>query len=139
MDRLIIEATLEDVNEITLSENTNGMDSNQVLLFKAMNTDQIAHAFAELKKAIAQHPLDLFICKTMVHGIYDLELKTDGLDEPVRIMNKVISPDVLKHLEEQSATQPSLLIATDPVEQKSWLPIRSILIKDCESNSKPGL
>lgn len=134
MDRLVIEATLEDVNEITLSENTNGTDSNQVLLFKAMNTDQIAHAFAELKKVSAQHPLDLFICKTMVHGIYDLELKTDGLDEPVRIMNKVISPEVLKRLEEQSTIAPALVLATDLAEQQSWLPVRSTQIKDCESN-----
>lgn len=136
MDRLIIEATLEDVNEIFLSRNDeNGAVAPTLMLgFKALNMDQIIRAFAELKKIASQHPIDLVICKTMASGIYDLEIKTQGLDEPVRIMNKAISSEILGEIEDQVARNEHIVMGTNVSEEQNWIPIQLTHIKDCEVN-----
>lgn len=136
MDRLIIEATLEDVNEIFLSKNVEAVSPEPTLIlgFKALNMDQIIRAFAELRKIAEQHPIDLVICKTMVSGIYDLEIKTDGLDEPVRIMNKSISSEILGEIEDQIGRNEYIALGTNVSGQQNWIPIQLTHIKDCESN-----
>ncbi len=138
MDRLIIEATLEDVSEIFLSKNINEVKPEPALVlgFKALNMDQIIHAFSELKKIAEHHPVDLIICKTMVSGMYDIEIKTDGLDEPVRIMNKVISNEIIGEIEDQVGKNKNIALAANVSEDQSWIPVRLTHIKECETSHK---
>lgn len=134
MDRLIIESTLADVSEIFLSKSNDVIRPNPsvVLGFKAINMDQIIHAFAVLKKIADQHEIDLLICKTMTSGIYDLEIKTEGLDEPIRISNKAISNEMLGAIEDQISKNQDIVLATNVSEEESWIPVHATHIKDCE-------
>lgn len=129
MDRLIIEATLEDVNEITLSGDS---ASRLVLTFGAVNSEHIARALTELKKVSDRHTLELVICSTMVSGIYDLEIKTESLDEPVRIMNKAIEASILSKLEDHLAQGKVIALAVQGSEENTWIPIDQTNIKECE-------
>lgn len=131
MDRLIIEAALEDVNEISLQKN-NDADAVLALGFKAGNMDRVSHAFSALKKISGQHGLSLIVCKTMTAGIYDLELKTEGLDEPVRIMNKAITNETLGAIEDEINRNSVLKIGVNVDPEENWIPVNPVQIKDCE-------
>ncbi|WP_316793986.1 hypothetical protein [Pedobacter frigoris] len=137
MDRLIIEATFEDVNEISLLKNNDALDPNATLVlgFKIVNTDQVIHAFSTLKKIAAQHSFELIICKTMNAGIYDIELKTSGLDEPVRINNKAITNETLGAIEDEIIKKIAMRIGLNVSPSENWIPLTSINIKDCETTS----
>jgi len=132
MDRLIIETTLADVNDIYLSEER-GTRPNPAIIFgfKAAHTDQVIHAFTALKDVAARHPLELVICKTVNSGIYDIELKTEGLDEPVRIMNKAISHEMLGAIEDQIVQNRPLVVGTNVSPSENWLEIHTTYIREC--------
>ncbi|TKC03962.1 hypothetical protein [Pedobacter frigoris] len=137
MDRLIIEATFEDVNEISLLKNNNALDPNATLVlgFKIVNTDQVIHAFSTLKKIAVQHSFELVICKTMNARIYDIELKTNGLDEPVRINNKAITNETLGSIEDEATSKTAMRIGLNVSPEENWIPVTSINIKNCEITS----
>ena len=133
MDRLIIEAALSDVNEIFLSTDENNNDRFEIILgFKAAHTDQVLHAFSGLKAIAKDHTVHLNICKTRVSGIYDLEIKTDGLDEPVRIMNKTIDHEVLGAIEDRINKNQHLLLSTNVSEEDNVITVDTAHIKSCE-------
>jgi hypothetical protein len=89
MDRLVIESILAGVDEIYLSNDSDKAELNPsiILGFKATEVDQVINAFSALKAVTDNKTVELVICRTLVSGIYDLEIKTDALDEPVRIAN----------------------------------------------------
>lgn len=134
MDRLIIESALSDVNEITVISNqgTSKTDFLIVLGFKASNTDQVIRAFAGLKEVAKVNHVQLTICKTQNTGIYDLEIKTDGLDEPVRIMNKSIDNETLGAIEDRINQDDNMVLTTNVSEQDNWIQVSAAHIKDCE-------
>ncbi len=133
MDRLIIEAALSDVNEIFLSTEEDDNDRFEIILgFKATHTDQVLHAFSGLKSITQGHQVHLNICKTRVSGMYDLEIKTDGLDEPVRIMNKTIDNEVLGAIEDRINRNSSLLLSTNVSEEDNVIEVDAAHIRNCE-------
>lgn len=134
MDRLVIETVLSDVNEIFLSKEAigTGFTSAIVMGFKADHTEQILHAFAELKKVTEQHEIQLVICKTMMAGIYDLEICTDALDEPIRILNKAIPNETVGEIEDHINSGHRLLLSTNVSKEDNKIAITNIEIKSCE-------
>ena len=134
MDRLIIESALSDVNEIFLSgvENSTLEQFGIVLGFKATNTDQVLNAFIGLKDIVCDKPANLVICKTRLSGIYDLEIKTDGLDEPIRIMNKAIDNETLGAIEDRINNKQGIVLTTNVSEEDNLIPISEVQIKACE-------
>jgi len=133
MDRLVIESILADVDEIHLSNDNQNPELNPsiVLSFKAQHTDQVIHAFTALKKVVHNSGVSLVICKTMTSGIYDLEIKTDALDEPVRILNKVISHELLLQLEEEFHKGKKIALTTNVSEEENWISLSNAEIKEC--------
>lgn len=133
MDRLVIESILADVDEIYLSnDNPNtAINPTLVLSFKAANSDQVINAFTALKNITHQKDVELVICKTLVSGIYDLELKTDALDEPIRIVNKAISATLLSQIEEQLQESKKIVLATNVSEEENWIVVTDAQIKEC--------
>lgn len=134
MDRLIIESILSDVNEIFLSKDhvKPGFDTSVIMGYKAVNTEQIIHAFTALKDITAHHEVELVICKTMVAGIYDLELCTEALDEPIRIANKTIANEILGEIEDHINSNHKLMLSTNVSEDENWISIDKIAIKSCD-------
>lgn len=133
MDRLIIESTLADVNEIFLSASNDArLNSALVLGFKPLNTNQVIKAFSALKDIAEKEKLELMICKTMVAGIYDLEIKTDGLDEPLRITNKAINAQTLKGIEDQIERNKQIVLGSNVTKEDHWIIVHAAQIKDCE-------
>ncbi|TDQ06995.1 hypothetical protein [Pedobacter metabolipauper] len=134
MDRLIIESTLSDVNEIFLSKTneTGSAELSVVLGFKAANTDQILHAFSALKEVAAENEVEFMICKTRVSGIYDLEIKTDGLDEPIRIMNKSVTNEVLGAIEDAINKNEEMLLSTNVSKDDCWIRVHTAHIRECD-------
>lgn len=134
MDRLVIESALSDVNEIFLSgvENSTLEQFGIVLGFKATNTDQVLNAFIGLKDIVCDKPANLVICKTRLSGIYDLEIKTDGLDEPIRIMNKAIDNETLGAIEDRINNKQGIVLTTNVSEEDNLIPISEVQIKACE-------
>jgi len=134
MDRLVIESALSDVNEIFLSgvENSTLEQFGIVLGFKATNTDQVLNAFIGLKDIVCDKPANLVICKTRLSGIYDLEIKTDGLDEPIRIMNKAIDNETLGAIEDRINNRQGIVLTTNVSEEDNVIPISEVQIKACE-------
>jgi len=134
MDRLVIESALSDVNEIFLSgvENSTLEQFGIVLGFKATNTDQVLNAFIGLKDIVCDKPATFVICKTRLSGIYDLEIKTDGLDEPIRIMNKAIDNETLGAIEDRINNRQGIVLTTNVSEEDNVIPISEVQIKACE-------
>jgi len=133
MDRLVIESILADVDEIYLSNNSGNTELNPsiILGFKATNVDQVINAFTALKNVTHNKNVELVICKTLVSGIYDLEIKTDALDEPVRILNKAISHELLVQIEEQLQKSKKIILGTNVSEEENWILVSEATVKEC--------
>jgi hypothetical protein len=133
MDRLVIESILADVDEIYLSNDSEKPELNPsiILGFKAGNADQIISAFEALKSVTHEKNVELIICRTLVSGIYDLEIKTDALDEPVRILNKVIAADLLAQIEEQLHQSRRIILGTNVSEEDNWIVVNEAQVKEC--------
>jgi len=84
-----------------------------------------------LKELVKDEEVKFVICKTLQSGIYDLEIKTPALDEPIRIMNKVISNEELGEIEDQISSNAELILAINVSEQRNWIRISNAEIKDC--------
>jgi hypothetical protein len=133
MDRLVIESALSDVNEILLSgsEGQNTGYFSIVLVFKPANTVQALHAFIGLKDIVCDNEVSLVICKSLLAGIYDLEIKTEGLDEPIRIMNKAIDNETLGAIEDKVNNRQKMVLSTNASEDENVIVITEVLIKAC--------
>jgi hypothetical protein len=133
MDRLVIESILADVDEIYVSNDSINPNLNPsiVLGFKAGNADQVIHAFEALKTVAQNSAVELIICRTLVSGIYDLEIKTDALDEPVRILNKVISNETLKQIEDLLHQGKKVVLGTNVSEEENWIMVSDAVLKEC--------
>lgn len=133
MDRLVIESILADVDEIYLSNDSENpeLKPSIVLGFKAANVDQVINAFTALKNVTHNKNVELVICKTLVSGIYDLELKTEALDEPVRILNKAISHELLEQIEEQLKKSKQIVLGTNVSEEENWILVNDAEVKEC--------
>ena len=133
MDRLVIESILADVDEIYLSNDSEKPELNPsiILAFKAGNADQIINAFDALKTVTHDKNVELIICRTLVSGIYDLEIKTDALDEPVRILNKVIPAELLAQIEEQLHQNKKIVLGTNVSEEENWIVVNEAQVKEC--------
>ncbi|MBC8984729.1 hypothetical protein H9X96_02950 [Pedobacter sp. N36a] len=133
MDRLIMESVLADVNGFNLTKDgRDGFNGALQMGFTEDRTAQVNHAFSELKRMVQGEGIDLMICKTMVEGIYDLEICTDTLDEPLRINNKAISKDMIQEIAGHVGHDPKVLLGADGVPVENWLGIAKIEIKNCE-------
>lgn len=133
MDRLIIETVLSDVDEILISGDYSNTQEHPCLLlsYKAANIDQIIHAFAALKKLLSNHEVSLLVCETMVSGMYDLEIVSDAMDEPVRISNKVIEHEDIRKLRGLLSNSPELKIATNVSQEENWIHANKVEIRVC--------
>jgi hypothetical protein len=133
MDRLVIESILADVDEIFLSKDSQNAELNPsiILGFKAGNADQVIHAFDALKKVTKDSNVELVICRTLITGVYDIEIKTDALDEPVRILNKVISNELLAEIEEQLSQSKRIVLGTNVSQEENWIQVNEALVKEC--------
>ncbi|WP_276089227.1 hypothetical protein [Pedobacter sp. JY14-1] len=132
MDRLIIEASLADVSGIYLSKPDSSHFSPAVILeFKPSHAEQAGNAFAALKKIAGAAAIELAICRTLSAGVYDLEIKTGNLDEPVRICNKGIGRETLEALESQTLLNEELLLGSNILPAEDWLRVRAAHVKDC--------
>jgi len=133
MDRLVIESILADVDEIYLSNDSDNSELNPsiILGFKAANVDQVINAFTALKNVTHDKNVELVICKTLVSGIYDLEIKTDALDEPVRILNKAISQELLVQIENQLEKSKQIILGTNVSEEENWIRVSEAAVKEC--------
>lgn len=133
MDRLVIESILADVDEIYLSNDNEKAELNPsiVLGFKAANVDQVMSAFHALKDVTRNSNVELVICRTLVSGIYDLEIKTDALDEPVRILNKAIPAELLTEIEDQLNNSSSVILGTNVSEEDNWIAVSKAEVKEC--------
>jgi hypothetical protein len=134
MDRLVIESVLSEVNEIFLSGREDSISEHFgiVLGFKATNTDQVLNAFVGLKDIVSDNSIDLIICKTRLSGIYDLEIKTKGLDEPIRIMNKAIDHETLGAIEDRINNNKGIVLTTNVSEENTLILISETHIKSCD-------
>ncbi len=133
MDRLVIESILSDVDEIYLSNDNINADLNPsiILGFKAANTDQVINAFKALKGIAHEGKVEFIICRTLVSGIYDLEIKTSALDEPIRILNKAISHELLSQIEDCLSKNKSIVIGTNVSEDDNWIIATDAQVKEC--------
>jgi hypothetical protein len=133
MDRLIIETILADVDEILVSGDYSNTDENPCILlgYKASNIDQIIHAFAALKKLLANHKVSLVICKTMISGMYDIEIVSDALDEPVRINNKVIEHNVVHQIESLLGSNAQIKLAINVSQERNWIHMDEASLRVC--------
>ncbi|TDO24765.1 hypothetical protein [Pedobacter duraquae] len=133
MDRLVIETTLSDLDGISMSEDQLFSESGSALLlsFKASNSSQIVAAFDALKKTIGQHEVSFVICKTMVAGMFDLEIASDALDEPIRLSNKVIKDELLAKLEEDLEANKAVCLAINVSDQLHWIDLNQVSIREC--------
>lgn len=129
MDRLVIESILADVDEISLSD----ADSQAALVlgFKQGYADQVINVFTALKSLTHEKEVELIICKTLTSGIYDLELKTAALDEPVRILNKAISHELLAEIEEALKADRTILLASNVSPKDTWVAVTDAQVKEC--------
>jgi len=78
---------------------------------------------------------NLVICNTRLAGIYDLEIKTDGLDEPIRIMNKAIDNETLGAIEDRINNNQPIVLTTNVSEEDNIIAISQVHIKNCEEDS----
>jgi hypothetical protein len=133
MDRLIIETVLENVDEILVSGDYSNTDEHPCILlsYKATNIDQIIHAFSELKKLVSNHKVNLVVCQTMVNGMYDLEIVSDAMDEPIRINNKVIEHGAIKQIEDLLEQSPEIKLAINVSQEENWIHIDNASVRVC--------
>ena len=133
MDRLVIETTLADLDGISVSADQSVSTSALVLLlsFKDNTKEQITAAFEALKKTVGQHPVNFVVCKTMVSGMYDLEIASEAIDEPIRISNKVISEDVLTQLENDIKVNKPICLAVNVADQQNTIDLQMVSIRQC--------
>jgi len=138
MDRLIIESILADVNSISLAEDEASGAGGPLLVldFKSLQNDQVAHAFAALKELAKDNNVSVVICKTLVAGMYDLEIITAALDEPIRICNKVIGNELLEQLEVYLEKGVKPVLTTNVSEEENWIPLFDLQIKDCNAEQQ---
>ena len=133
MDRLVIESILADVNEILISRDDRLSELSPAIIlgFKANNSEQVIHAFTELKSLAEKSEISLSICKTMVVGMYDIEIKHADLDEPIRICNKVIANELLGEIEDYILKGGKLSLANNVSEEGNWVGLGEVQIKEC--------
>ena len=133
MDRLVIETILSDLDGISMSEDQSFSGSGSALLlsFKTGNSSQIVAAFDALKKTIGEHEVSFVICKTMVSGMYDLEIASDALDEPIRLSNKVVKDEILAKLEEDLEADNSVRLAINVGDEDHWIELNQVSIREC--------
>jgi len=133
MDRLVIETILSDLDGISMSEDQSFSGSGSALLlsFKTGNSSQIVAAFDALKKTIGEHEVSFVICKTMVSGMYDLEIASDALDEPIRLSNKVVKDEILAKLEEDLEADNSVCLAINVGDEDHWIELNQVSIRQC--------
>jgi hypothetical protein len=133
MDRLVIESILAGVDEIYLSNDSDKAELNPsiILGFKATEVDQVIYAFTSLKSVTHNKTVELVICRTLVSGIYDLEIKTDALDEPVRIANKAIATELLEEIEAQLEKSDRIVLGTNVSEEENWIVVQHAAVKEC--------
>ena len=129
MDRLVIESILADVDEISFSDTD--LQKALILGFKQGYAEQVTHVFTALKSLTHKKEVELIICKTLTAGIYDLELKTAALDEPVRILNKAISHELLAEIEQALQTSKNIVLASNVSGQDTWIAITDAQVKEC--------
>lgn len=128
-----MESVLSDVSSFNVTKDSrDGFSGALVMGFTEDRIAQVNHAFSELKKMVQEEGVQLLICKTMVDGIYDLEICTDVLDEPVRINNKAISHDMILEIGRHAGTDPKVLLGADGLSVENWLGIGQLAIKNCE-------
>jgi hypothetical protein len=128
MDRLVIESILADVDEVVLSSTTAAVPSI-LLKFANGNKEQIKHAFKALETLKADKSFSLMICETLVTGMYDFEICTAALDEPVRICNKVLDHTELERIKETIKTNPEVILAVSGIEEDTTLQIEETKFK----------
>lgn len=133
MDRLVMESTFADVDELYISNNKGISEtaSSIFLGFKDVNSEQAKHAFRALKNVTQNHSVEFIICRTLTSGIYDLEIKTDALDEPLRIINKMINHETLVQIENLLNSDKKIVLATNLAEVKDWIEINAATVKEC--------
>lgn len=128
-----MESVLSDVSSFKLTRDSrDGFTGVLEMGFTEDRIAQVSHAFSELKKMVKEEGIQLVICRTMVEGIYDLEICTDLLDEPVRINNKAISKDMVLEMERHVGKKPRLMLGVDGLSVDNWLEIGLLDIKNCE-------
>lgn len=128
MDRLVIETILADVDQVTLVDTQSSVPCI-CLGFDGGNMEQVKHAFDALKKLTAHKEVSLVICETLVSGIYDIEIVTEALDEPVRICNKVVEQQTLKGIREIMDQHPELILAVKGAEADTEMRINRATYK----------
>jgi hypothetical protein len=128
MDRLVIETILADVNEVALVDTQSSIPCI-CLSFDETHLEQVKHAFEALRKLTAQQEVSLVICETLVNGIYDIEIVTEALDEPIRICNKVVEQQTLKGIREIMDQHPKLTLAVSGAEADTALQINTATYK----------
>jgi len=132
MDRLVIESILAEAEKIYLSDDSENTGNSSLMLgFKEDHAEQVAQAFTALKNVTHNKVVELIICKTLVSGIYDLEIKTDALDEPVRILNKAIANDLLERIENQLQKNKEIVLGSNVAEGESWITLTDAQVKEC--------
>ena len=133
MDRLVIESILSEAEKIYVSNDTESAELGTILMlgFKADHAEQVVNAFTALKNITHGKVVELVICKTLTSGIYDLELKTDALDEPVRILNKAISHELLQQIEDQLHQSKKIVLGTNVSAEENWIEITEAQVKEC--------
>jgi hypothetical protein len=128
MDRLVIETILTDVESVSFN-NIQGSLPCISFGFDGTNIEQAKHAFNALKKLTLHKGVSLVICETLVSGMYDFEIVSEAMDEPVRICNKVIDHEVLNRIEEQINQQPEIIIGIKDLEVDSQIHINKASYK----------
>ncbi|MCD0489315.1 hypothetical protein LPB86_13825 [Pedobacter sp. MC2016-14] len=133
MDRLIIESILADANDISLSDDESNEVGGPLLVlgFSPPHAEQVVHAFNALKELIKDTAVDFVICETLVSGMYDLQIVTDALDEPIRIVNKVIGKELLAELETYVAKEIKFSLTTDASEIGESIKLHKVQLKNC--------
>jgi hypothetical protein len=128
MDRLVIESILADTNEIALVDTQSSIPC-VCLGFEDTNMEQVRSAFHTLQNLTATKSVSLVICETLMSGIYDIEIVTDALDEPIRICNKVIEQQTLKSIREIMDKHPELILAVNGAAEDTSLKINTATYK----------
>ena len=128
MDRLVIETILADTTEVALVDTQSSIPCI-CLKFDEANIQQVKHAFEALRKVTAHKEVSLVICETLVNGVYDIEIVTEALDEPVRICNKVVEQQTLKGIREIMDQHPALILAVSGAQADTALQINTASYK----------
>jgi hypothetical protein len=138
MDRLVIESILADVSDVfyTDESTTENLSPTIVFGFKASQSEQIITAFQQLKTISDLHEVSLTICNTLVSGMYDIEIFTEALDEPIRICNKVIGKDFFAKVQECINNQRGLGLASNYSEKETWIKLSKVDLKDFNTELK---